>query len=73
MELTKKDLKDIKKWVRALRSGKFKQTIWWLQDENGFCCLCVACMITIPEDKLVLTSIGHLDGGLTYDQCNFPL
>ena len=73
MELTKKDLKVIKKWVRAMRSVKFKQTICWLQDENGLCCLGVACMITIPEDKRVLTPIGHLDGGLPYDQCNVPL
>ena len=32
-----------KKWVKALRSGKYKQTIGHLADETGFCCLGVAC------------------------------
>lgn len=42
-----------KKWVQALRSGKFKQGKNSLQDKNGgYCCLGVACKVIIPERKL---------------------
>lgn len=34
-----------KKWVKALRSGKYKQTNGKLRDERGFCCLGVACEV----------------------------
>ena len=30
-------------WVKALRSGKYKQTTTKLRDTFGFCCLGVAC------------------------------
>ena len=33
------------KWVTALRSGKYKQTKHHLADDNGFCCLGVACEV----------------------------
>ena len=35
-----------RKWVEALRSGKYKQTSGSLHDDNGFCCLGVACEIS---------------------------
>lgn len=35
--------KNAKKWVKALRSGKYKQTQYFLRNEGGFCCLGVAC------------------------------
>ena len=34
-----------KKWLEALESGEFKQTRGKLEDENGFCCLGVACVL----------------------------
>lgn len=36
-----------RRWVAALRSGKYKQTIWLLFDSenNGFCCLGVMCAL----------------------------
>jgi|SRR6185437_2598790 len=33
------------RWVEALRSGAFDQTQGTLRDNNGFCCLGVACNI----------------------------
>jgi hypothetical protein len=33
------------KWVEALRSGEYKQTRNYLQDEYGFCCLGVLCEV----------------------------
>lgn len=41
-----------KKWLNALRSGKWKQTIGCLEDSNGNCCLGVLCHITGNGDKI---------------------
>ncbi len=32
-------------WVKALRSGEYKQTTGLLSDGNGYCCLGVACAV----------------------------
>lgn len=37
-----------KKWIAALRSGKYAQAQHALRNENGFCCLGVACDIYDP-------------------------
>lgn len=39
----------MKKWVDALRSGKYKQTKGVLKDSNGYCCLGVLCDIAPKE------------------------
>jgi hypothetical protein len=36
------------KWVKALRSGKYRQTAGKLQDYKGYCCLGVLCEVA-PE------------------------
>lgn len=33
----------IKLWIKALRSGEYKQTTQSLRDSKGFCCLGVLC------------------------------
>lgn len=38
-----------KKWVKALRSGKFSQTQGTLKDESGYCCLGVLCELAVQE------------------------
>lgn len=50
---------EFKQWLEALRSGEFKQTKETLQDNEGYCCLGVACKVLIP-DKLL---IDELDDG----------
>lgn len=62
-----KEVKDIKKWIAALRSGKYKQTNEALQDTKGYCCLGVACDLFIPEDKL-LKNYGIIAGGMPNQQ-----
>lgn len=37
------------KWIAALRSGKFKQGMGWLEDDGKYCCLGVACRIAHPK------------------------
>jgi hypothetical protein len=41
--VTKVQKQRIKRFVKALHSGKYKQTTGKLQDANGYCCLGVAC------------------------------
>lgn len=40
---------NIRKWVEALRSGTYAQTIGRLADNVGFCCLGVACEVAIAN------------------------
>ena len=35
-----------RKWIEALRSGKYRQTTGTLRDRDGFCCLGVLCDIS---------------------------
>ena len=37
------------RWIAALKSGKYKQTVNVLRDENGFCCLGVLADKLCPE------------------------
>jgi hypothetical protein len=64
--------KEIRKWARVLRSGKYKQTTGALQDSTGFCCLGVACDIFIPKRKQKTYPSGHLFGGTPNGQPNAP-
>lgn len=40
------------KWIKALRSGKYKQDTGQLQTSMGYCCLGVGCRILHPKMKL---------------------
>lgn len=48
----------MRKWVKALRSGKYKQTIGKLKNEDGYCCLGVLCDIKAKEQKKKFNGIG---------------
>lgn len=73
--------KDIKTWVKALRSGKYSQTKKVLQSEEGYCCLGVACTLFIKpvDQKLKRIYFNNnesykvvLSGGLPRAQQNAP-
>lgn len=49
------------KCLKALRSGKFKQTTGVLHDEIGYCCLGVACKIAHPKLNLGNAEVIELD------------
>lgn len=49
--VTKKVLAARKKLVKALRSGKYKQTQKVLFDGRGYCCLGIACRIDAQEKR----------------------
>ncbi len=57
------------KWVKALRSGEYKQETGMLgsQEEGGFCCLGVACHLAVKEG--IIDSYDSGNGDLTqYDE-----
>ncbi len=41
--------KNATKWVKALRSGKYRKAIGQLKKGRGFCCLGVACDLYLKE------------------------
>lgn len=45
MKPSKEQLELRRKWVEALRSGKYEQTKGHLYDGKGYCCLGVACVV----------------------------
>ena len=70
--------KSIKKlWIKALRSGKFKQTTGVLCDKTGYCCLGVLRSIMKPGDRQSYQGYGSLltvaqrqQAGLRFDTCD---
>lgn len=52
-----------KKWVRALRSGKYKQDVAALRTDSGFCCLGVLCDLYAKEKKLKRNPWSNNDCG----------
>lgn len=46
------------KWAEALESGKYAQTKGRLHDDNGYCCLGVACDLYAKEQNLRWARIG---------------
>lgn len=61
-------VKEIKKWIKVLRSGTYKQTTCDLQNQGGHCCLGVACDIFIPRNKMSITNQNYMAGALPKDQ-----
>lgn len=67
------DRKEFKLWLKALRSGRYRQTEGTLQDGNGYCCLGVACKVLLPKSKLMLDQhTDYMFGGMPYDQTYAP-
>jgi hypothetical protein len=76
MTIFDENIEQIKAWIEALRSGRFKQGVSVLETaDHRFCCLGVACRIFIPPDKFLMTmheSNTHLSGTTPHDQPNAP-
>ena len=57
----------IRKWVKALRSGKYKQSVATLKDSRGYCCLGVACAIranSTRRNDILKFANGYEDEGI---------
>lgn len=68
---TPKDKRQFNTWLKALRSGEYKQGQYVLQDSAGFCCLGVACKVVIPADQLMMEQ-DRLHGVLPVHQLGAP-
>jgi len=66
---TSEDRQQFEQWIKALRSGEYKQGRGALQGPQGYCCLGVACKVTI-DDKLLLNigNSGIMKGGMPRSQ-----
>lgn len=72
------------KWVKALRSGEYKQGNNYLEQDNKFCCLGVLCKVTNPSIELNTaqyigdrgmdtTGIPKILQGEAYEQLSNPI
>lgn len=66
----KKEARDA--WVEYLRSGRYTQTTGSLHDEQGMCCLGVAC-VAYQEVGPGDLSVEICDGVVAYDDCEAAL
>ena len=64
-------------WVKALRSGEYKQTNGIMKDAEGFCCLGVLCAVQgetferLPVHVLIISRVApQYAAGLDSDQQN---
>ena len=62
----RKDIADM--WVKALRSGEYKQTTETLQDDGGYCCLGVLCRVGEKGDVTTDSEDDMLGGDTLEDQ-----
>lgn len=70
---TDQDREQFRNWIKALRSGEFKQGSCYLQDyEGGYCCLGVACKVTIPGDLISLDQYKRMSGTMPIYQTYSP-
>lgn len=70
---SKEEAIDFLTWIATLESGIFEQGVGGLQTgENAYCCLGVACIITIPEDKLKNKVGNFIGGGYPTTQSHAP-
>ncbi len=55
------------KWIKALRSGRYKQAPGLLQSKTGAnCCLGVLCRVARLKKKKIGMYLGFLDNGSDY-------
>lgn len=63
---------EFKNWLTALRSGEFSQARDRLQGAEGYCCLGVGCVVTVPEEQLQMDGKGQLRGGMPEEDSAIP-
>lgn len=54
------------RWLKALRSGRYRQGQKQLRTENGFCCLGVLCDLARRSGVADWNNDGHFDGEYAY-------
>lgn len=61
------------KWIKALRSGKYKQGYYRLYSKstNSYCCLGVACVVSGLEEKQI-SRYGMIPKSFKKNHANLP-
>jgi hypothetical protein len=57
-----------KRWVDALRSGKYRQTRSALNDNGGYCCLGVLCELAVEDGVTRRAPIDRCRNGYTFNE-----
>ena len=71
----KKEATQFLTWVATLEAGIFPKATGRLQNEDGYCCLGVACILFIPEKRLDISlesNSRELDGCTPFAQPHSP-
>ena len=55
-----------KKWLKGLRSGEYKKGVGYLNKNQEYCCLGVACEIFKDELKLEKKAYQYMDSVMVY-------
>lgn len=63
----------VKLWLRALRSGEYKQTEGHLKNDSGYCCLGVACELYNKTHKNKLSTFRHVNGYFIFNEMAYEL
>lgn len=66
------NVKDIKKWCKALRSGIYAQDKGCLHSKSGYCCLGVACDVFIKKKDIELDDGLWIKGWMPDQQLMAP-
>lgn len=72
MFLSNRDKVQIRNWLKALRSGQYSQVKKVLQNDQGYCCLGVACAVITPKVLQGRNGYGHLIGWIPSHQNASP-
>lgn len=60
----------MKKWVSALRSGKYEQGQEYLNSQNKFCCLGVLCEVAKKNGVELKIEVDEEDNTVSYNGSN---
>lgn len=63
--ITKDEL--VAEWIKALRSGDYRQTIDKLADKEGYCCLGVLCEVAIKNGFQIVKEFDEINSRYQYD------
>jgi hypothetical protein len=68
----KPNKRNLHKWAKALESGEYQQTTSTLRDENGYCCLGVACEVALKNGVKMHVEMGEDSWRYDTEEASLP-